>query len=97
MNKYLIQIPTVQFGLISTEIAGTHDQAVEEHNALLKAYQGDKTGAGLPGKEWNQWLDTYLTSNTGDADLYQAMSLEQKNIIQEIKKSVKRIKSKIGE
>ena len=55
----------------------------------------EEGGEGLPPKEWNAWLDTYLTTSTGNADLYAQMSPAQQAVIQEVKKSLKRLKSKV--
>lgn len=100
MNKYLIQIPTVPFGLISTEIEGTAEQAVEEHQKLLSVYSERKSGvaqAGLPQKEWNQVFDSYINGNPLHPDTYYKMSDIQQKIIQAVKLSLKRIKAKSGE
>ncbi len=97
MNKYTIQIPTVQFGLISVEIEGTQEDAISEHNTLLAKYRGETATPGLPIKDWNAWLDKYLTDGTGNADSYGYMNTAQQTTIQEIKKAMKRIKSKTGE
>lgn len=48
----------------------------------------------LPDKEFNEWLDRYLTEGVGEVEAYLQMDDEQKNIIQTIKRSFKRIKNK---
>lgn len=45
-------------------------------------------------KEWNEILDKYLMTNTLHSEEYYKLNDIQKAIIQEIKKSLKRIKSK---
>jgi len=90
--KALIRIPTKQYGFIEIESeVNSAEDAIVAHNDILKLYAG---GEGLDIKEWNAWLDRYLTDGTGDTDSYMRMSLPQQNIIQEIKKSMKRIKVK---
>lgn len=90
--KALIRIPTTQYGFIEIESeVNSAEDAIVAHNDILKLYAG---GEGLDIQEWNAWLDRYLTDGTGDTDSYMRMSLPQQNIIQEIKKSMKRIKVK---
>lgn len=45
----------------------------------------------LTTKEWNTALDRYLTSNDVDVEIHERMSFWQKGLIQEIKKSIKRL------
>lgn len=91
MAKYILRIPTVQFGYIETEFTGTAEDAFEEHNRLLNLQNG---GFGLEQDEFNKALDRYLTDGTGDVNQYTQMSKEQQAIFQAIKRSFKRIKSK---
>lgn len=49
---------------------------------------------GLSIKEWNAWIDRYMTDGKGSSELYDQMSDEQKGIIQAIKLSMKRLKAK---
>jgi hypothetical protein len=44
--------------------------------------------------EWRKVLDRYLTENTMSSEEYERMYIEQKFCIQEIKKAMKRLKSK---
>ena len=53
-----------------------------------------KNSDGLEDKEWREVLDKYLETNEMESNQYERMSLEQKRIIQEIKKSVKRMNYK---
>lgn len=45
-------------------------------------------------KEWNRVLDRYLIENTMLSEEYEQLNIEQKFVIQEIKKSAKRIIAK---
>lgn len=49
---------------------------------------------GLSAPDFNKALDQYLTDGTIQMDDYLEMSNLQKEIIQAVKKSIKRIKSK---
>ena len=47
-------------------------------------------------KEWNRVLDRYLTENTMSSEEYEQLNIEQKYVIQEIKKSIKRLNVKLN-
>lgn len=91
MNKYTLHVPTINFGYIQTEFDGTAEDAIEEHNRILNLYNG---GFGLSRDLFNNCLDEYLNHGTGNTESYTQMSKEQQMVIQEIKKSFARIKSK---
>lgn len=50
--------------------------------------------AGIEQKYFNATIDRYLMERTMDQEIYAKMSLYQKSVIQEIKKSLKRIEKK---
>lgn len=90
--KITLRLPTKdQYAYIEVESeANSIEDAHLAYQDAMKLIQGVPS-IGLPPKEWNLWLDTYLKTKTGDADKYAAMSAEQQRVIQEIKRSVKRI------
>jgi hypothetical protein len=90
MSKYTLHVPTVSFGFIETEV-DTAEEAIAEHNNLLKLYSG---GEGLSDKDFNHFLDKYLTNGTGETEVYMAMNLEQQKVIQTLKRAMKRIEAK---
>lgn len=67
---------------------------VKDLEFFMAQAKGEKAGAGLPPKEWNDWLVHYLMTQKGNADQYNRMSKVQKDQIQELKKAFSRIKSK---
>lgn len=87
-----IRIPTTQYGYLEVDFEGTSDEAIDEHNRLLKVYAG---GEGIESKEFDAWLDKYLVSQKGELEIYQKMSIEQQAVIQILKRSFARIKSKL--
>lgn len=95
------RIPTKeQFAFIEVErefVDTVSAETIKETYDTLTAAMKGESGAGLPEKEFCAFLDRYLIEGTGDVDVYNAMSTEQKNIIQCVKRSLKRIKSKSGE
>ena len=102
--KYLLHIPTEQYGFISAEIerveeegtyagriATPHD-AVEAYKAVQEAFKG---GAGVSSKDFNAFLDTYIsTGKPGELEVWEQMTDQQKIVINEVKKCFSRIKSK---
>lgn len=88
--KAELRIPTDQYAYINVQVGGEPDdimQAYKEFSALVKPQEG------LPPKEWRQALDEYLNTNSfsNADDTYFKMNPQQQYVIQEIKKSVKRV------
>lgn len=91
--KATLRIPTKEqyaFIEIESEIESA-EEAVIAYREINNLIQG---GTGLVDKDFNRVIDQYLTEEKIITEDYLAMSVEQKKIIQEIKKSFKRIKSK---
>lgn len=86
--KAKIRIPTEQFAFIEMDFDGTPEEIVEEHNNLLRLVVSKE---GIPTKEFNNALDTYLNTGKGLTEVYLEMSDFQKSVFQEIKKSLKRV------
>lgn len=89
--KYLAHVPVEQYGFISVEIEGTADDAMEAYNAVLQA---KVNGAGLSVKDFNRCIDSYVKDGklpTDGQSLWQDMSFQQKTVIDELKKSIKRL------
>jgi len=88
--KATFRIPTKEYAYIElTEVeVADMNEAHEKYLELERVITGE---AGLQNKEWNQALDKYLSTNSLTESEYMSMSAEQKHIIQEIKKCVKRI------
>lgn len=91
--KITLHIPTESFGFIEIEPDSVSPEAVSEIYAeYSKAF---KPQEGLSDKDFNAFLDKYLNENTGNLETYNAMSDQQKSIIQAIKRSVKRIEARM--
>lgn len=91
--KATLRLPTKdQYAYIEleTEVMSADDAVVAYNDAMRLL----KPSEGLPAKEFNAFLDKYLTENTGDLETYNRMNQQQKDVIQEIKKSFKRLKTK---
>lgn len=95
--KFTIRIPTAQYAYLESQFEGEAEEAIAEHNRILGLYndsQKSENGPGLNIKDWQRCLDTYLLENSISEEDYTGMSDRQKLLINEIKKSLARIKSK---
>lgn len=91
-NKYTGQISTGQYEFLNFEIEGTAQDAVEAYKELQTAWKG---GEGVSSKDFNAFLDTYIsTGKPGELEVWENMTDQQKIIVNEVKKSFARIKSK---
>lgn len=94
--KATLRMPTetsFAFIEIETEVESV-EQAIEGYAQAMAQL---KPQVGLSEKDFQVWLDNYLVNATGDAGKYAEMSPEQQNIIQNIKRATKRIKSRNGD
>jgi len=95
-----IRIPLAQYSYIEYEFDGTPFQAIAEHNNLVRFYQEClktphvEANSGLSVKDWNQALDSYLMTQRLTEEQITGMSDKQRGLINEIKKSLSRIKAK---
>lgn len=101
--KIELRIPTEQFAYIGLELLDNEvlsdesiQEAVEGYKRVSEAYRASgKKVEGLPDKEYNSFIDSYLLGDTnGLLEIYNKMSDEQKRCVQTIKKSLKRIESR---
>jgi hypothetical protein len=92
--KAKIRVATDMYEFIELEVEGSEEQLWDTYKSLKRKTIPQK---GLEAKEWNAALDRYLTNGDCDANVYGAMSDEQKRVIQEIKRSTKRINYKNGD
>ena len=90
--KARIRIPTDQYAFIEIEVEDTPEKIIETYYNFTREL---KPKEGLPDKEWREALDGYLAEGKMTVVEYNGMSERQQWLIQQIKKSVKRVKSKI--
>lgn len=83
--KAKIRIPKDQYAFIELDVEETLDDIKLLYSKMTKEE------IGLDDKEWRSALDRYLTDGTMESNIYERMSITQKGIIQEIKKSFKRL------
>lgn len=94
---FTIRIPTAQYAYLECEFTGEAEEAIAEHNRILELYnasQKSENTTGLNPKSWQRVLDTYLLENSISEDDYTGMSDRQRLLINEIKKSLARIKAR---
>lgn len=89
--KAKIRVATDMYEFIELDFEGDID-AIWEAYRNLKGRAVNK-GAGLTDKEFNAFLDSYLKDGTivNGHELYEKMNPVQQNIVQCIKRSIKRI------
>lgn len=92
--KYKCHVPTEEYGFAEVEWE-SNDFPVppdpkDVYDEVKKQFT---TNFGLDTKEWNKALDEYLTTNsfTNPDETFFKMSPTQQAVIQEIKKSIKRL------
>lgn len=88
-----IRVPLDQFAYLEFPFEGTPDEAIQEYRRVTNIFKGNSE-PGLPEKEYNAWIDRYLSSGTGDTDSYAQMNDEQTRCVQTIKRSINRQKRK---
>ena len=89
--KYTAHVPTEQFGFISIELEGTAEEAVQAYKELAQTYKG---GAGISSKEFNDFLDVYVSTGhppEGGLQVWEQMDEKQKHVVNELKKLFKRL------
>lgn len=89
--KIVHHIPTEQFGFTEVEVDETAEMSYSEAKSLYGA-----CGAlqGMSEAEFRPILDKFLVEGTVESGLYEKMSAEQQMVMQCIKRSIKRIKSR---
>jgi hypothetical protein len=87
--KAHLRIPTkTPYAYIEVDTEGNAQEIVAAYNEVNEAYWGQNEG--LPAKEWNEALDSYLAGKGISPDQHEKMSEKQKWMIHEIDKSKKR-------
>jgi hypothetical protein len=86
--KAKLRIPCEMYAFVEVECEGGPQEIADNYREFTRLMRPNE---GLPPKEWNKALDTYLETNKMDGEAYEKMSQFQKDVIQEIKRSIKRI------
>lgn len=89
--KATIRIPTEQYAYLEIETDGTPEHILETYREFNRLMKG---GGGLDTKTFNQFLENQLNGGDNEMETYLAMSPEQQMVVQEIKKTIKRIQAK---
>lgn len=87
--KYTLHVPVEQYGFIQVDDIDTREQAVAEYKMVNADFQNQ----GLPEEEWRAILDDLLEDQSinGDPGSVELMSPAQRWLINECKKSFKRL------
>ncbi len=91
--KTTLRLPTNdQYAYIEIEAeVNSVDDAVVAYNDAMRLI---KPQDGLPSKDFDKFLDKYLSENTGELEIYNQMSKDQQDRIQMLKRSFARIKAR---
>lgn len=92
--KYTIHLPTEQYGFVEAEFDGELEAVEPFYRELADQFKPKPTNS-LPTKEFNGFLDRQLLGEGNHIDEYEKMSPQQKQVVQEVKKALARIKSKL--
>lgn len=87
-----IRLPTTQYGYIEFHVEGEADEIIAEHNRLVSLYASN--GEGISDKEYNTFIDEYMSGKHPQLDVYVRMNQKQQDAVQVIKKSIARLKAK---
>lgn len=97
MTQIKVRIPLAQYSYMEYDFEGTPEEAIYEINYQIKNYNTSLEAHNTPGltpKDWQRCLDTYLITNGITEEDLTTMSDRQRLLINEIKKSLSRIKNK---
>ena len=93
--KITLHIPTEQYGYCQAEFEADDMNAVaHNYREIAKVF---KSSGGLPDKEYNAFIDRMLAGEDNHVETYQAMSDQQKDAVQVIKRAQKRLDYKSKE
>lgn len=92
------RIPTEQYAFVDIQESyppGVRPEPEEVrmyYEALKEAFRPVVEGGGATLKEFNGFLDGYMSSGKpGEMEVWERMSMTQKTVINEVKKALKRI------
>lgn len=87
--KYTLHVPVEQYGFIQVDDIESREQAVAEYKMVNADFQNQ----GLSEEDWRAILDDLLEdkSISGDPGVVETMSPAQRYVVNEIKKSFKRL------
>lgn len=90
--KAQLRIPTEQYAYVEVEVEGTPDEIWEAYKQFMAM---SKPQTGISDKDFNTFLDNMLVKGEANhVEVFQAMSEKQKDVIQHLKRAIKRIKPK---
>lgn len=90
--KAELHIPTEQYGFVAITLEDFDPESVREtYNTYKAAFQAK---AGLEKKAFDAFIDRYLQGEKNHVEDYEKMNDEQKMVVQVIKRSLARIKSR---
>ena len=89
--KAQLRIPTEMYAYIEVSVEGTAESIVEAYQDFTRLV---KPKEGLSEKDFSAHLDRMLLGSDNHVEEYQMMSDKQKEIVQTLKRSLKRLKAR---
>jgi hypothetical protein len=86
-------VPVEQYGFIEVEGSDIAD-IVKKYKEVQYAF-GAIASDDLRERDFNKILDKYLMTNTMEADVYEGLTVKQKECIQTLKRAFKRINNQV--
>lgn len=72
----------------------SYDESLDEEEIARRYFiltEALKPKVGVSTKEFNSFIDAQLKNTGGDVEVYNQMNTEQKLVVQELKKAIKRV------
>ena len=91
--KATLRLPTQdQYAFIEVETeVMSKEEAIESYHEAMRLL---KPKEGISDRDFNAFLDRQLLGESNHVEEYQLMSQEQKNVVQAVKRALKRIEAK---
>lgn len=83
-----LHFPTEQYGFAEVKLL------VDSPEDAIRQYNMVKGGEGVDDKTFNAFLDNMILGETNHIEVYEKMSAPQKDIVQAVKRSIKRLKAR---
>lgn len=87
----VIRLATKEYCFVEFKVEGTVDEILAQNQEIMWK---SANATGISDRDYNAFIDRMLLGDTNHVEEYQAMSAMQKDTVQVIKRSLKRIAAK---
>lgn len=91
--KYTAHVPVEQYGFVSVEWEDEKIDAKDVYDRIANQFKPQPVNE-LPAKEMDEFVQKMLEGEANHIEMYERMSKSQQNLIQIIKRAIKRIEYK---